>query len=229
MKTVIRNSRIMWPIIAVPAMIVVGVFASFGNWLRCRTLEARNPGLRISGGVVCFGVRRIEARGRVFIERGVQLIARDGGSLIFGGDNYVLRDSQLVAGPNQKVLVGSGTTIDRNVIIGGNVVIGANCLIAPRVFISSGKHQFEAEPGLTIREQDAKYGGELGDEPVAIGENCWLGVNSVVLGGVVIGSNSILAANAVVTKSFPNGDQVLGGVPARVLSEHTFPRAHDKL
>lgn len=156
--------------------------------------------------------------GRVFLDHGVQLIVRPGGSLLFEGDNYVLRDSQVVVGPGQKIRIGARTTIDRNAIIGGNVTIGPDCLVAPRVFVSSGRHQFRAEVGLTIREQDEKYGNEAGDAPVVVRENCWLGVNTVVLGGVVLGSNSVLAANAVVTKSFPEGGRVLVGIPAQVLT-----------
>lgn len=161
-------------------------------------------------------MRGMRFRGSVLLDHGVQLIVREGGKLVFDGNNYVLRDSQLVVGRNQEICVGARTTIDRNVIVGGNVTIGADCLVAPRVFISSGQHQFRAEEGLTIREQDAKYGKLLGDNPVIVGDNCWLGVNSVILAGVVVGPNSVVAANAVVTKSFPKGGLVLAGIPARV-------------
>jgi len=53
--------------------------------------------------------------------------------------------------------------------------------------------------------------------PVRIGDNCWLGANSLVLPGVELGPHTVVAAGAVVVKSFPEGDQVLAGNPARVV------------
>lgn len=54
-------------------------------------------------------------------------------------------------------------------------------------------------------------------QEVAIGEHCWIGMNSTLMQGVVLGLQSIVGAGAVVTKSFPGGFCVLGGVPARVI------------
>ena len=54
--------------------------------------------------------------------------------------------------------------------------------------------------------------------PVHIGENVWLGDNSVVLKGVTIGENSVIAARAVVTRDVP-ANVVVAGNPARVVRE----------
>ena len=42
-------------------------------------------------------------------------------------------------------------------------------------------------------------------------------MNSVVLGGVVLGDHIIVSAGSVVTKSFPHGYCIIGGVPAKVI------------
>jgi acetyltransferase-like isoleucine patch superfamily enzyme len=52
---------------------------------------------------------------------------------------------------------------------------------------------------------------------VKIRDNCFIGANAVVLPGVVIGPNSIVAAGAVVTKDVPP-NTVVGGVPAKVIA-----------
>lgn len=52
--------------------------------------------------------------------------------------------------------------------------------------------------------------------PIRIEDNCFIGVNAVILPGVRIGPNSIVAAGAVVNRDVPPGT-VVGGVPARVL------------
>jgi acetyltransferase-like isoleucine patch superfamily enzyme len=52
--------------------------------------------------------------------------------------------------------------------------------------------------------------------PIKIGNYCWIGTHSVILPGVELGEYTIIGAGSVVTKSFPDGYQVLMGNPARV-------------
>lgn len=214
-KRVLGQSRFFWGALVVPGLMVKRRVNAVGNWVRCRSLEARNPGLQVESGVLCRGASRISIRGRTLLERGVRVDVAPTGRLIFEGDNYALRGSQISVGPGQTVLIGQRTTIDRDVTIGGNVQIGPDCLIAPNAFVSSGRHLFREEADLTIREQDKKFGHLQGDRPVVVDRNCWLGVGSVILAGVVLGPNTVVGAGAVVSKSFPVGDLVLVGVPAR--------------
>ena len=53
--------------------------------------------------------------------------------------------------------------------------------------------------------------------PIRIGAFCWIGMNAVVLPGVVLGDFTIVGAGAVVTKSFPEGYCIIGGNPAKVI------------
>jgi acetyltransferase-like isoleucine patch superfamily enzyme len=53
--------------------------------------------------------------------------------------------------------------------------------------------------------------------PVVIEDNVWLGANVTILGGVTLRSGTIVAAGAVVTKTFDEPDVILAGVPARIL------------
>lgn len=58
--------------------------------------------------------------------------------------------------------------------------------------------------------------------PIKIGSNVFIGLNALLLPGVTLGDNTVVAAGSVVTRSFP-GDGVLGGVPAkpiRALSDY---------
>ena len=52
--------------------------------------------------------------------------------------------------------------------------------------------------------------------PIVVEDNCFIGVNAVILPGVRIGPNAIVGAGSIVTKDVPPG-MVVGGVPARVL------------
>lgn len=53
--------------------------------------------------------------------------------------------------------------------------------------------------------------------PIRLGRNCWLGMNAIILPGVVLGDHTIVGAGAVVTKSFEDGYCVLVGNPAHVV------------
>lgn len=49
-----------------------------------------------------------------------------------------------------------------------------------------------------------------------VGNNCVIGVNSIILPGVTIGDHSVIAAGAVVTKDIPSNSMVAGN-PAKIL------------
>lgn len=57
------------------------------------------------------------------------------------------------------------------------------------------------------------------DEPknIIIGDNCWIGMNVVILPGVHLGNNTVVGAGAVVTKSFEEGNCVIAGNPAKII------------
>lgn len=84
----------------------------------------------------------------------------------------------------------------------GPVRIGDYTRIAPNVGIISANHDIHDG-----RAHDVRH--------VTIGRYCWLAMNTVVLPGVTLGDFTVVAANAVVTKPFPDGYQVLAGSPAR--------------
>lgn len=85
------------------------------------------------------------------------------------------------------------------------IVIGKNVHIAPNCGIITTNHDIH----------DLKKHVEGKD--VVIHDNCWIGMNSVILPGVVLGEGTIVGAGAVVTKSFEEGHCVIGGVPAKFI------------
>lgn len=54
-------------------------------------------------------------------------------------------------------------------------------------------------------------------EKVVLGDKTWVGMNCVILPGVILGPNTIVGAGAVVTKSFPDGHCVIAGNPAKLI------------
>lgn len=87
----------------------------------------------------------------------------------------------------------------------GKLTIGKGTWIAPNVGIITANHSFD-----DLDSCDAA-------ENVSIGEKCWIGMNSMILPGVVLGDRTIVGAGSVVTKSFPEGNCVIAGNPAKVI------------
>jgi acetyltransferase-like isoleucine patch superfamily enzyme len=58
--------------------------------------------------------------------------------------------------------------------------------------------------------------------PVSIGSGCWIGVNATIIGSVSIGTNSIIAAGAIVNKDVPP-NSIVAGVPAKIIGTRQLP------
>lgn len=91
------------------------------------------------------------------------------------------------------------------------VIIGDNCQMAPNVAIYTAGHPVHPDTRNTAYE----YGIE-----VTIGDNVWIGGNTVICPGVHIGSNTVIGAGSVVTKDIPDW-VVAAGNPCKVLREIT--------
>ena len=101
----------------------------------------------------------------------------------------------------QGLLGGKEFTVNGN----GRVTIGDRCDIAPEVAIQTGGHE--------IGPAERRAGkGKVFD--VTVGDGCWIGARSTILGGVQIGSGCVVAACACVCKD-AGPDCLLGGVPAK--------------
>jgi maltose O-acetyltransferase len=106
--------------------------------------------------------------------------------------------------------IGENTFIgNETYILGGKstVTIGMNCDISARVTIVTGSHKI----GNKLRAAGHGYSSDIN-----IGDGVWIGVGSIILGGVSIGNGSIIAAGSVVNKDVPSG-VIFGGVPAKFI------------
>lgn len=91
------------------------------------------------------------------------------------------------------------------------VTIGKNVMFAPNVSIYTAGHPVHPDS----RNSGYEYG-----IPVTIGDNVWIGGNTVILPGVHIGNNAVIGAGSVVTKDIPD-NVIAAGNPCRVIREIT--------
>lgn len=91
------------------------------------------------------------------------------------------------------------------------VIIGDNCFMAPNVSIYTAGHPIHPISRNSLYE----YGKEI-----TIGDNVWLGGNTVICPGVHIGNNVVIGAGSVVTKDIPDWSFAAGN-PCRVIKKIT--------
>jgi acetyltransferase-like isoleucine patch superfamily enzyme len=110
---------------------------------------------------------------------------------------------------------GKHTKIGKNVFINfdctfldlGGITIEDNVLLAPKVSLLSEGHPVSPENRHSLL---------VGH--IHIKKNAWIGAGAIILPGVTIGENSIVAAGAVVSTSVPD-NTIAGGIPAKVIKE----------
>lgn len=146
-----------------------------------------------------------------------RLVVPSGTKLELGDGVYIGRDVEVgVAG---HIVIDDRTSLQDRCVILGDVRIGRYCVFSYNIYITSGNHNFRKIPHLLIRDQDDAVLRDsalaaAGRRPVVIGEDCWLGINTVVLAGVKIGRGAVVGANSVVTRDVAPYT-IVGGTPAR--------------
>jgi len=114
-----------------------------------------------------------------------------------------------------RIVIGNNVSIESNCHIGAinSIYIGNNVLIASNVYISDHSHGQIVKKELVVPpiSRNLSSKGEI-----KICDNVWIGDSVCILPGVTIGENSIIGANAVVTKDVPP-NSVAVGVPAKII------------
>ena len=103
---------------------------------------------------------------------------------------------------SSKTKIGPGLFIGHpyNITINGNTIIGKNCNI---------------HKGVTLGQENR---GKRKGSPI-IGNNVWLGINSTVVGKVIIGDDVMIAPNCYINCDIPSHSIVIGN-PCKVISRN---------
>lgn len=156
---------------------------------------------------------------------GVPAIVKTRESIMEIGDNCIVNSSflsnlaglyqrsVLVARDGATLRIGSGSGLSGVTIYAkDSIEIGRNCLFGANVKVfDTDFHPSDPEERLANQNAGKK-------RPVKIGDNVFIGANSIVLKGVSIGANSVVSAGSVVVKDLP-ANCLAGGNPAQVIKE----------
>ncbi|MBT0810452.1 sugar O-acetyltransferase [Litoribacter ruber] len=118
----------------------------------------------------------------------------------------------------ENISIGENTFVNTNCMFLDNnkISIGKNGLIAPYVQIYTASHPLKASERIVQEGNKSRY--KTFTRPVDIGDNVWIGGNSIICPGITIGNNVTIGAGSVVTKNIP--DNVLAyGNPCKVMRE----------
>lgn len=118
----------------------------------------------------------------------------------------------IVARYGGKISIGSGCGISgstiysmQEIFIGDHVLVGGNCKIIDNDF-----HPLSASLRVDQRVEDIRKC------PIFIGDGCFIGANSIILKGTILGKNCVVGAGSIVSGTFPD-NVIIAGNPARVI------------
>ena len=142
--------------------------------------------------------------------------------------NGICLGNNVVIGKNTDIeCTGSLTNLGEGIFIGSNTSFGAYCyfgcagginigndvIAGQNVRFHSENHNYK-DLNKLIKEQGVTHKG------IVVGNNCWIGAGAVFLDGAEIGDGCVVAANAVVTKKFPN-NSIIAGIPAKIIGDRS--------
>lgn len=160
----------------------------------------------IGAGVQAQVPLRVNGPGKVAIADAVALGERMAPRM---GDGTILLQARF---PEAAIRIGARSCLSNNISIIStvNIELGDECLVGDQVCIlDSDFHEVDPK---------RRRSGTGRSHPVIIGNNVWLGSRVMVLKGVRIGHNTVIAAGSIVTEPIP-ANVVAAGVPARVVKE----------
>ena len=175
---------------------------------------------------------------KLYTERMKKVFASDGDNAYIMSNIYVRGGQKIIIGNNFYCYWGvrietyschNGMKFNPQIIIGNNVSINPDChigainrieihdgvLMASRVFITDHFHGKINREELLVSPQKRIL---FAKGTVIIKKNAWLGEGVAVMPGVTIGENSVIGANAVVTKDIPD-NSIAVGIPAKVIKQ----------
>lgn len=138
----------------------------------------------------------------------------------YGFTSLVVKNNASFTTNSFKMISGSRIVVKNNaelIIKSGYMNFNSTIMVDKKITI--GEYVCIAS-GVVIRDSDSHKTKEEGNtKEIKIGNHVWIGTNAIILKGVTIGDNAVIAAGAVVTKDVPS-NCIVAGVPAKIIKKN---------
>lgn len=139
----------------------------------------------------------------------IKIMGEQKSSVQIGNGITIMRYTEVCGKNGLPVVIGDDTFVNQRCLIRPNTTLGKNVSVGPDVMFMTDTHKIGPS---------SKRTGENIYPPIIVGDGCWIGARSTILGNVTIGHGTIIAAGSLVNKDcLPNA--VYGGVPARLIRQ----------
>jgi len=167
--------------------------------------------LDIGAGWTCYGLPIIQKHRDSTIKIGTRMSLRSSVRSNPLGPNHPVIISTRRTGSILRIgddfgMTGGSLVVDEQITIGNRVWVGANTIITDTDF-----HPIDPE----LRQLDPLNAKTA---PIIIGDDVFIGMNTLILKGVTIGERSVIGAGSVVTRDVPS-NSIVAGNPARIIKE----------
>lgn len=134
--------------------------------------------------------------------------------IIFGNNCIVMKNNSFwMEGSNIEIIIGNNCTFNHSNHFCAQenetkIILGDDCMFSNNIIVrTSDSHKvLDKETGERVNNP----------ENIVIGKHVWVAAQALILKGVKIGEDSIIATKAVVSKDVPSGS-IVAGVPAKVV------------
>ena len=125
------------------------------------------------------------------------------GSLTYGRKFRIRDGAKIRVRDGGNCIIGNNVSVNSNDMIAchDSVLIGDNVQLGPNVQIYDHDHDFRVEGGIGAMK--------FCTSPVVIGNDCWLGANTVILRGTELGNGCVVGAGCVLKGRYPAGSVII--------------------
>jgi acetyltransferase-like isoleucine patch superfamily enzyme len=128
------------------------------------------------------------------------------------GERSIIESYATINNGVGSVKIGSDVTIGISNVIIGPVQIGNHVILAQNIVVSGLNHGYE-DVTVPIHQQTCTT------KEIVIGDESWIGANTVIVAGVHIGKHAVVAAGSIVTKDVPDFS-IVAGNPAKLIRQY---------
>lgn len=164
-----------------------------------------HAGMRVMNGVLKSALLKLmhckSFKGKIFclMSPRTEITLDRGGQLSWGRMFKIRSGCKIRVRKGAEIAVGDNFSMSNNCVLTAreSIRIGCNVQFGPGVLVYDHDHDYKAPGGLAAKKYKTA--------PIEIGDNVWIGANSIILRGTKIGSNCVVAAGTIVRGEVPDG------------------------